>query len=800
MDLKQARCALAGLRSHVRVMAVGLLAAGGMFDPIPAAAQSEVQLPANVVEFLQQHCVQCHSKDSGESARGGLQFDTDTAALQDAEVRRRWILAYDRVVRSEMPPKSEPRPPADQLQPFLQSLSETLTTAESDSHEVILRRLNRTEYQNTVNDLFQTFVDLSTLLPDDTPEQGFDTSADGLSLSPEHMLLYVEAADVVLDAVLGPPNPPERIQRTLNIKDLPSKTTADRIDDDGVVLFSGAKTLPMYGFAVRGPSAWKLTIQAKALQTSRPVVMSVEGGVTGRIPGHPAGFYEVSPDRLTSIEVIDRAVENSDTFAFGLVGGFPWWSVSAETYKGAGLFIGDITVEGPVDPWPPVSRTLLLGGTDPAAGTVADVRTIVEKLLPRAFRRPVSPDEVTPFVVQGPMGADQKLPFETTLRRSLRAILCAPEFLFLEERPRPDDSSRIDDYALACRLSYFLWRSLPDEVLTSLAERDQLHLPEVLDEQVERLLNDSRSERFVQSFTDQWLRLREIDFTVPNEQLYPEYNQLLRQSMLQETRSFFREILNHDLSVNTFVDSDFAMLNGPLADFYGIPEVHGLEMRRVSLPSESLRGGVLTHASVLKVSADGTRTSPVLRGAWVLKHLYGDPPPPPPSSVTAIEPDIRGATTIREQLEKHRNDASCARCHALIDPPGFALESFDVIGGQRKFYRTAQGGKLILKPLHPEAPGHFVRYHQGPDVDASGTLSDGATFSDIREYRRLLLRDEKALPLAMARLLSAFSTGRTIRFSDRPEIHRIVDSAGARGFGLRTILHEVARCRKFRQR
>ena len=344
-----------------------------------------------------------------------------------------------------------------------------------------------------------------------------------------------------------------------------------------------------------------------------------------------------------------------------------------------------------------------------------------------------------------------------------------------------------------------MWSSLPDEQLLSLADRGELQKPEVLRAEVERMLSDPKSERFVESFTGQWLRLYDLDFTVPDQNLYPEYSQLLRQSMLGETHAFFREVLDHDHSVNDFIDSDFAMLNKPLADFYGIDNVKGLEVRRVQLPDDSVRGGLLTQASVLKVSADGTRTSPVLRGAWILKHLYGTPSPPPPPTIEAIEPDIRGATTIREQLAKHREHESCNRCHQKIDPPGFALESFDVIGAQRDWYRTRGSGKYVKVPRHPQAPLHYVQYRQGPDVDASGTMPDGRPFADIRDYKRLLLEDKTAMPRSLTRLLLTYSLGRQLGFSDRPQVERIVASVKAEGYGLRSLIHEIVQSRTFRQ-
>jgi hypothetical protein len=381
----------------------------------------------------------------------------------------------------------------------------------------------------------------------------------------------------------------------------------------------------------------------------------------------------------------------------------------------------------------------------------------------------------------------------------LKGVLCAPEFLYLEERFEGSAGEpTINDFGLASRLSYFLWSSLPDDELLTLAERGELKRPAVLRTQVDRMLANSKSTQFVENFTGQWLRVRDIDFTVPERLLYPEYNELLRQSMMDETRAFFREILDHNLSVQNFVDSNFLMINQPLAEFYGIDGVKGLKVRRIPRPKDSVRGGVMTQASVLKVSADGTRTSPVLRGEWILNHLFGTPPPPPPPSVAAVEPDVRGATTIREVLAKHRADQSCNRCHRKIDPPGFALESFDALGAQRDWYRTiGQGGKHLKTQLHPFAPT-TVRYQQGSDVDPSGTMPDSRKFANIREYKRLLLDDEDAMARSLTRLLMSYSLGRQVGFSDRPAVEEILASTKAQGHGLRSIIYEIVTSETYR--
>ncbi len=699
-------------------------------------AHGQNTLQTQLAPFLEQHCLDCHA---GVRPEAGLDLAADPVDVTDAEIRRRWVFLYDRVFTGEMPPSSEPKPSESDKLNFLKTLGDSLTQADLEGREFVLRRLNRSEYENTARDLFGIQVDVQRVLPDDSTELGFDNAGSELSVSAEQMVLYVEAADLVLDQLLGLSRAPKRMHKKIEFKDFRVVDRADRMTPEGGIVF-GSRPIPVWNSSVSVPGSYRVRIRAKAIHSDEPVVMRVNGGVTGSIASHVAGFFEVPPGDFTTVELIDRARESSDNYQMSFDAGSPHWSFDVDAYTGPGLLIQGIEVEGPLEEWPPMSRQQLLGDVDPASGTLDDIRAILLRIVPQAFRRTTDESEVEPYLALAKQALDEGLTFEKGLRRGLKGVLCAPEFLFLEEQLRRDvRKATINDFALASRLSYFLWRSTPDRELSTLAQQDELHEPEVLRVQVERMLGDPKSKRFVESFTDQWLRLRDIDFTVPDHRLYPEYTQLLRQSMLDETHAFFREILDNDLDVANFIDSDFAMINQPLAEHYGIEGVTGLEIRRVALPPNSLRGGVLTQASVLKVSADGTRTSPVLRGAWILKHLLGTPSPPPPPGVSAVEPDIRGATTIRQQLAKHRDHDSCNRCHRKIDPPGFALEAFDVIGAEREWYRTRSNGKYIKRTIHPHSSQN-VQYKRGLDVDSSGAMPDGRPFADVREYKRLLLK------------------------------------------------------------
>jgi hypothetical protein len=379
------------------------------------------------------------------------------------------------------------------------------------------------------------------------------------------------------------------------------------------------------------------------------------------------------------------------------------------------------------------------------------------------------------------------------MRSAYRAALCSPDFLYHIE-----PAGKLDDHALACRLSYFFWRSMPDEKLTRLAETGNLREAKILHAESERLLNDPKSQRFVEDFLGQWLKLRLISATDPDRKLYPEFSPYLMDSMVGETRAYFRELIDKDLDASHLVKSDFAMLNEKLAVHYGIPGVSGSQIRRVALPAGSPRGPFLTQASILKITANGTTTSPVPRGAFVMDRLLGQPPEPPPPNIPAIEPDVRGAKTIREQLDKPRADTACASCHAKMDPPGFALESFDVIGGARTRYRSIGAGDPA--PRGSIDPFIGISFKLGPAVDASGMLPDGRAFSGINEFQELMVADSQRLWQNLARQFTIYGTGRDLSFSDRDEIAAIVASTQKKGGGIRTLIHELTRSRLFQTR
>ncbi len=407
----------------------------------------------------------------------------------------------------------------------------------------------------------------------------------------------------------------------------------------------------------------------------------------------------------------------------------------------------------------------------------ADARKLLTSFLPKAFRREVAPGEIEPYVALLKSRIAAKDCFEDAMRRVYVAVLTSPEFLFHSIEPKPT--------TLASRLSYWLWNGPPDAQLLAA----DLRKPEVLHREVDRLLADKRSERFIDDFTNQWLELSRLDETTPDPQLYPEYRFLLHEGMAAETRAFLRELIQNDLPITHLLKPGFAMLTQRLAEHYGIQNVHGVEPRKVPLPPESLRGGLLGHAAIHKLTANGTTTSPVKRGVWVMDRVLNDPAPPPPPGVSAVDPDTRGTTTVREQLEKHRADANCAACHAKIDPAGFALEAFDPIGGLRDCYRSNGQGD---EPPEKGKTDWRVTYKLGPQVDPSGTLTDGRPFTGPNALNALLISDPARLARAFVSHLSRYATGAEVSYSDRAEIRRIVESTKSSEHGLRSLIHALA--------
>lgn len=788
--------------------------------PLLCALSAPAAVPA-FQPFLDQHCLECHDT---ETKKGGLDLSALSTDGADAAALKKWVQVFDRVAAGEMPPpQKKEQPSQDAMRDFMAALGGDLVAKSHAQKGTVLRRLNRREYQNTISDLLGVNVNVHDLLPEDGRAHGFDNIGEALSISGVQMQRYMEAAELALNAALMADKKPETTKERFTLESERNKTNLGKQwlkrDDGAIVVFNegGFPSTVIPGLRAKAAGTYRLSITGYGYQIEEPVTFAV---LTGSFNFRNSdtvtrSFHELPAGKSGTVEVTLHLPPGNGVWISpqGLNGpdGHSPIKDGPDKYPGEGMAFQEITLEGPfITEWPPRAQTMLLGGatlrevkpdkpwmrgkagykpvfTAESADPAGDARRLLPAFIAAAFRRPATAADIDPYVKLFDAEFTVSGDFLVAMRTAAVAVLCSPEFLFLRE-----PAGKLDDLQLASRLSYFLTRSAPDAELLAA----KLTQPDVLRAQTERLLKSSTRDRLVTDFTDGWLNLREIEFTTPDKQLYPEYDELLLHSMLRETRSFITELIQNNLAISNIIHSDFAMLNGRLARHYGIPGVSGVDLQKVKLSSDSKRGGVLTQASVLKVSANGTNTSPVVRGVWVMDRLLGLEPPPPPPGIPGVEPDIRGATTLRQLLDKHRSNESCNGCHRVIDPPGFALESYDVIGGWRDNFRSIdQGERVDLK-----VEGRKVRYRIGPPVDAAGELSTGAKFTGFPEFQRLLLASQDRVARCITEKLLTFATGRPMGFSDRSEIDRLVAQSKTRNHPLRDLIHAVVQSEIFRSK
>lgn len=745
--------------------------------------------------LLQKYCFECHAE---KSTKSGLRLDVLPLDFDTERTTSVWKEVASRVVdrtESMMPPEGKPRPSEQETQTLRTWIESQLTAAtaadaaaQKAEGRAQLRRLNRVEYDNTLRDLLEIDVDLKPLLPDDDSIAGFDNVGTGLQITRIHQERYLEAAETALNAaiVLGPR--PQSSTRKLTFRvDKGAYPPRIALENDAVVFFTSA-VAELQQSRVPAAGRYRVRISAQPYRNQgRPLVVFINCGN----PIHPDERYcAIAGDEPTILDFTAQMGAGNTVrtapYGFGQI-----YIRDLAAYQGPGLQVDWVEVEGPLtDTWPPASHQRLLGSIDLKKATPAEAEQVLRTFIPRAFRRPVPEEKLEKYVAfLNAKVNDENCTVEDALRQSLTAVLCSPDFLLLHETPGP-----LDDHALASRLSYFLWRSMPDETLLDLASQKKLRSPEDLRRQVERMLHDPRASALAKNFLGQWLGLRQIDATSPDRVLYPEFDEYLKYSMLQEPRSFFEELLRNDLPIENLIHSDFTMLNDRLAKHYGIAGVEGPEFRNVKLPPESHRGGVLTMAAVLKVTANGTVTSPVLRGVWLQDKIMGQTLELPPNlMVSAVEPDIRGALDIRDQLAKHRTVAQCASCHQKIDPFGFALENFDPIGGYRTNYRAL--GKF------PKAPVTIydkpVQYSPGLPVQAGDVMPSGKPFKDADEFKQLLLEDPTPFLRTVTEKLLVYATGSPVRSADRAAVDGILRRVQEKNDGLRTLVHELIQSELF---
>lgn len=782
-------------------------------------------LPAqDTITFLTNNCRDCHT---GAAAEGGLNLSQLHADLTRPETFAKWERIYDRVDAHEMPPAAADQPLPAERAVFLKQLRHELSTAHAAQKGTVLRRLNRSEYQNTLNDLFGTQLDLASLLPEDGRAQEFENVGASLGISMVHLQRYLDAVGTVFDAAIAQsvePPQPGLIEATYKDSREAEKfvgTAWRELPDGAIVRFQegGYPSGMMRGSNVRVRGRYRVRVTGYAFQSAQPITFSVGGTSFASGSEKPIyGFFTFPPNKTTTIE-FETVIDRNDMIQIEP------WALSdpgrqkrkhIDEYQGPGLAILGVTLEGPLlEQFPSRGHQLVFEGLDrqevppknPAdrrkswfkpkfeivsADEQADVEQSLLRVAAAAFREPVSPADVESYVRLFQKERAKEASFEDALRTAVTAVFCSPRFLYLQESP-----GTLTDNQLAARLAYFLTRTTPDAELLEVAAAGQLTgSPAVLREQTDRLLKDERFERCITDLCDAWLDLRELDFTTPDAALFPEFDSYLRYSMPLETYAFINQLVKENLPATHLVKSDFAMVNGRLAQLYDLPQIEGAEFRRVDLPEDSVRGGLLSQASVLKVTANGTNSSPVKRGAWVLERILGIIPQPPPPGIPGVEPDVRGAATLRELLNKHRSVESCNACHRSIDPPGFALEVFNPVGGFRNRYRSLGTGDKVQRNV----AGRPVRYRLSSVVDSSGRFPDGREFSNFTRFRELLAEHPEVLAKTLVTKLLIFATGRELGFSDRSDVLQIVRLSAEQNYGVRDILHLVVQSSIFRNK
>ena len=781
--------------------------------PRTAAADSFQQ---SIAPLIKTSCLACHAEDTETNLNlAALEYN-----LSDKQVFGIWEKVLDRVRAGEMPPKTaEPLDP-EQQKTALNALHQDLLAASLANQQKVgrvpARRLTKLELGYTLRDLLRIEGDVTRSIPDEVEAGSFDNVGSTQRISAVHMESYLQAADAALGLAINL----RRQSRHRSTTDfawleewhekpanLGGSITRKLASGNGIALFRDVDYLTSFRVHVTTPGIHRLTAKAAAYQSEDPVTAKlIVKNRTGE--ANLIHAIDLEPGKPATI-VVDTFLRPGDTpyLTFDMGGVEPFGAILAaggtKNYRGRGIAIMSQECEGPLfDSWPPSSSRELLRGlkladasgdgkgpfkTQLSQNPLQHVAEIAQYLAPRAFRRPPEEKELQPFIDLAKPAIQEERDFLDVLQVTLRAMLSSPQFLLLGGEAGP-----LDDYALAERLSYFLWKSLPDEELFALAHQNQLSTPDVLAAQVERMLADEKSHRMVQDFLGQWLMLYQINATTPDESLYPEYDELLGKAIPTEPELFFAELIHQNLSLANLIDSEFTFLNRRLAEHYAIPNITGQHFRRVELPAKSPRGGLLTQAAILKTTANGTTTSPVTRGNFVLTNFLGTPPPPPPPAVGSIEPDTRGKTTIREILAAHRTIETCNQCHREIDPPGFALENFDPIGGFRTTYRASGGGLLSIFS--------GKSYGQGPAVDPSGITADGKPFSGIEEFKQHLLAQQDQIAKHFISQLLVYATGGEIEFADRAEIDVISERSGAHGFRLKDIFHAIVQSKIFRNK
>ncbi len=753
--------------------------------------------------LLNKYCVTCHND---RAKTGGLTLEKIDVGNIPANAET-WEMVIRKLRVGAMPPSGMPKPSAPDVSALLTSLETSLDKAYAASPNpghATLHRLNRTEYANSVRDLLALDVDASTLLPPDDESYGFDNNADVLGVSPVLLERYVSASRKVSRLAIGDPTQ-GAVAQTFRAR--PDLSQDHRVE--GLPLGTRGGLLMHYNFPLDGKYTIKIVLarntvdvirgleeahQIEILVDGARVFLATVGGTsdTEALVKNPAEARMMIEARLQArvpVKAGPRDVAVTFTQKDAAEDDYilePFLRTTLDPVNEAGLpHIDQVVISGPFNatgPGDTPSRRRIFTCTPASASEeVGCAKKILTVLARRAYRRPLTPSDTETLLSFYQAGRNKGGSFDAGIERALRLILSSPEFVFRFERDpagvTAGSSYRISDLELASRLSYFLWSSIPDDELLNLAVAGKLSEPATLSSQVRRMLADPRAQALATNFAAQWLYLRNLKNFAPDPNEFPDFDDNLRQSMLTETEMFFESVVNEDRNVLDLLNANYTFVNERLAHHYGIPDVYGPRFRRVTLTDDARRG-LLGQGSVLTVTSYATRTSPVLRGKWILTNILGTPPPAPPPNVPALKENNEGGKilSVRERLEEHRKSPACASCHKIMDPLGFSLENFDAIGQFR------------------------AKSEDGAPIDASGVLLDGSKVNGPATLRAALMSRPEVFVTTLTEKLMTYALGRGVDYNDEPAIRAIVARAAADHYRFSDLVAGIVKSPPFRMK
>ncbi|HWE01935.1 MAG TPA: DUF1592 domain-containing protein [Tepidisphaeraceae bacterium] len=786
-----------------------------------ASGPADSTLDKLVKPFFAENCVKCHGPDK---QKADLRLDTLAIDFESPKTMGHWMEVMGRINSGDMPPKKQARPNPNDIARVSDWIANQLrdmdSAHQSSGDKIAFGKLSREEYANTIHDLLGVSYDATdpTGLPEDPDWQGFQRIGSVLTISPSHVEKYFSAAELALGEALSIGPEPKRtlihwspfdmrgtgFKKEYEARGIADKVRVDLVPNNGALDMHDLDIKAAGEYIVRvkisgcrpqGGRAPRLRLYATDLSRvlyEEDVEAPVDKPMTIEFRAHlPVGLHPiriVNAVRGPNPEARRSRASGTPNMFTDLKSRVPWQMKFTDDDGKAiipFLLLDSIEWEGPiVESWPtPAHRQIFFGG-ETATKDSAYARLILARFAERAFRRPVPIAEVDRLVRL--FEKSQKLgdDFESSIKTALLGVLCSNSFLYLEEGDASSPSTRLTDWELASRLSYFLWSTMPDQRLIDLARAGKLHDPQTLGAEARRMLADPKAAAFATSFPYQWLQLRRVGMFPPDKVLYPDYDEDLEKSMIDETLGFFGQVLTHNESLRQFLDSDWTMLNERLASHYGIPGVTGETMQRVKLTPDEHRGGLMTQGAILSLTSDGTRHRPVHRGVWILESILGRPPGFPPANVPALgtPPANAPKTTLRQKLEQHRADPNCAACHRKIDPLGLAFDNYDAIGRWRLVETLTDGAGA------------------DPKLNPSGELPDGRKFADAAELKRLLLDDTDQFAAAFTEKLANYALRRGMTFTDREELKRIAAQSKSNDYKLASLIESLITSDLFQKR